>query len=347
MNKRKILITGGTGYIGSHTVCRMLENGDEVVSADNLSNSYEDVNERIEKITGKRPVFVNTELCDPCAVKSLFSAHPDISGIIHFAAFKSVGESVLEPLKYYRNNLNALVNVLQEAVSHNVRSFVFSSSCTVYGQPSSLPVSELSPVQQAWSPYGNTKKICEEILRDFCSVNHNFHVVSLRYFNPIGAHPSGLIGELPVGIPNNLLPFLTQTAIGIQQQLQIFGGDYQTPDGTAIRDYIHVEDLAEAHINALDYSENTKKKSCFEVFNLGTGRGYSVLEIVNTFQKVNGVKIPYRITERRLGDVEQIWADPSKASKVLGWKAKRSLEDMLRDAWKWEQFYRRSNDFNK
>jgi len=340
MQNGKILVTGGTGYIGSHTVCRLMEQGYMVISADNLSNSFEDVNDRIEQITGTKPLFVKVELCDQQAVDNLFKEHPDIQGIIHFAAYKAVGESVSQPLKYYHNNLTALINVLNAAQRYNVKSFVFSSSCTVYGQPDKLPVNESSPVQQQWSPYGNTKRISEEIIKDFSSCYKDLKTISLRYFNPIGAHPSGKIGELPTGIPNNLLPYITQTAFGIREHLNIYGGNYNTPDGTAIRDYIHVLDLADAHLAALERIENKKNESDYEVFNLGTGKGYSVLEIVNAFHKVTGVDVPHQIIDRRPGDIEQIWADPSKANTVLGWKTARSLEEMLADSWKWENYYR-------
>lgn len=346
--KGKILVTGGTGYIGSHTVCQLLTSGWNVVSVDNLSNSYEDVNERIEIITGRKFHFIKADVCNPHEVGMVFDLHPDISGIIHFAAYKSVGESVLQPLKYYFNNISALVNLLVVAKNTNVNSFVFSSSCTVYGQPEKLPVNENSPVQQPESPYGNTKKISEEILRDFTAANSGIKVISLRYFNPIGAHPSGMIGELPIGIPNNLMPFITQTAIGIRDELKIFGGDYSTPDGTAIRDYIHVIDLADAHLSALERMINNRMKSDYEVFNLGTGEGYSVLQIVRTFMEATGKKVPFSIVDRRSGDVEQIWADPSLANRELGWKTLKSLNEMMTDSWKWENFYRSSvkNKYN-
>lgn len=336
----KILVTGGTGYIGSHTVCQLLISGWNVVSIDNLSNSYEDVNERIESITGKQFDFIRADLCNQEDVRTIFKNHPDIIGIIHFAASKSVGESVLKPLQYYYNNLVSLIHLLNISKEYPVRSFVFSSSCTVYGQPDSLPVRETSPVLQPVSPYGNTKQISEEILRD-CSISHpELKIISLRYFNPIGAHPSGMIGELPIGIPNNLMPYITQTAFGIRDELKIFGGDYNTPDGTAIRDYIHVTDLSNAHLSALERILQARMKSNYEVFNLGTGEGYSVLQIVQTFTEATGVHIPYTIVDRRPGDIEQIWADPTLANTELQWKTSKSLKDMMSDAWRWENYYR-------
>jgi UDP-glucose 4-epimerase len=340
MLKRKILVTGGTGFIGSHTVCHLLEQGCEVISVDNLSNSFESVNHRIELISGKKPVFINADLCDEQETLRIFTENPGITGIIHFAAFKSVNESVQDPLKYYRNNLGSLTSILKAAVECRIESFVFSSSCTVYGQPEKLPVTEHTAVQKPSSPYGNTKKISEEILRDFCSVHPDFKVIALRYFNPIGAHPSGFIGELPVGVPNNLIPYLTQTAFGVRKELKVFGDDYHTPDGSAIRDYIHVVDLAEAHGLALEHLEKHSNIPSFDVFNLGTGKGYSVLEIVETFQKATGVAVPFSIADRRPGDVEKIWADPTKARIELGWKASRTLEEMLIDSWRWENYYR-------
>jgi len=342
MLKEKILVTGGTGYIGSHTVCQLLADGYEVISVDNLSNSFEDVNERIAEITGKKPVFIKADLCHKEQAEKIFRDHPDILGIIHFAAYKSVGESVQQPLRYYMNNLTALMNLLEISIQHDVKSFVFSSSCTVYGQPEVLPVTENTPLQQPWSPYGNTKKISEEILKDFSLSNPDFHIIALRYFNPAGAHPTGLIGELPQGIPNNLVPYITQTASGIRERLQIFGYDYQTPDGTAIRDYIHVMDLADAHLKALERMRNENMKSGYEVFNLGTGEGYSVMQVVKAFIEATRVIVPYIITGRRPGDIEQIWADPTLANKELKWEAKKDLKDMMYDAWKWEQFYRSS-----
>ena len=342
MAKGKILVTGGTGYIGSHTVCQLLSAGYDVVSADNLSNSFEDVNKRIVQISGASFDFYRTDLCVEKETESIFEKHPDISGIIHFAAYKSVGESVQNPLMYYHNNLTSLAVLLKVARKFNVLPFVFSSSCTVYGQPDQLPVDESSPIQQPWSPYGNTKKISEEMLKDFVHTNDDFQIIALRYFNPIGAHPSGLIGELPIGIPNNLLPYVTQTAFGIRECLQVFGGDYDTPDGTAIRDYIHVVDLANAHVFALDRILHQKMKAKLEVYNLGTGTGYSVAQIIETFEKVNNVKVNHKIVDRRAGDVEKIWANPQLANNELGWKTVYNLDDMLKHAWKWENYYRKT-----
>jgi len=331
----KILVTGGTGYIGSHTVVELQAKGHDVIVVDNLSNSHIDVLDNIEKISGIRPAFENFDLADTEKTKDFFRKNTDINGIIHFAAFKAVGESVEDPLKYYRNNLFSLVNILQNMKEQNIDNLVFSSSCTVYGQPEKLPVAEDAPIQKAMSPYGNTKQISEEIIQDTAKVS-NVHAVLLRYFNPIGAHDSALIGELPLGIPNNLVPFITQTAIGMRKQLSVFGSDYNTPDGTAIRDYIHVVDLAKAHVIAVDrmIQENQKKK--VEIFNLGTGNGFSVLEVINSFEKVSGVKLNYKIVDRRLGDVEQVYADTKFANDELGWKAQKTLDEMMGSAWKWE-----------
>jgi UDP-glucose 4-epimerase len=342
MVKGKILVTGGTGYIGSHTVCQLLADNYQVISIDNLSNSFEDVNERILKITGKSPLFYNVDLCDSERLNEVFKKHPDIESIIHFAALKSVGESVMFPLQYYSNNLLSLTNLLELARQHNIRSIVFSSSCTVYGQPDHLPVTELTPLKEPMSPYGNTKKICEEILRDYSKINPDSRIVCLRYFNPVGAHSSGMIGELPIGIPNNLMPYITQTASGIRDKLNIFGGDYGTSDGTAIRDYIHVVDLADAHLKAMERIIDNRMKQPYEVFNLGTGEGYSVLQMVHAFMEVTGVHVPYEIVGRREGDIEQIWADCSLANAELGWKATLTLKDMMLDTWRWEQFYRKT-----
>jgi UDP-glucose 4-epimerase len=331
----KILVTGGTGYIGSHTVVELQAKGHDVIVVDNLSNSHIDVLDNIEKISGIRPAFENFDLADTEKTKDFFRRNTDINGIIHFAAFKAVGESVEDPLKYYRNNLFSLVNILQNMKEQNIDNLVFSSSCTVYGQPEKLPVAEDAPIQKAMSPYGNTKQISEEIIQDTAKVS-NVHAVLLRYFNPIGAHDSALIGELPLGIPNNLVPFITQTAIGMRKQLSVFGSDYNTPDGTAIRDYIHVVDLAKAHVIAVDrmIQENQKKK--VEIFNLGTGNGFSVLEVINSFEKVSGVKLNYKIVDRRPGDVEQVYADTKFANDELGWKAQKTLDEMMGSAWKWE-----------
>lgn len=336
-----ILVTGGTGYIGSHTVVELIESGFDVVIIDNLSNSSIEVLDQIEKITGKRPLFEKLDLCDKASLDQFFARYISIEAIIHFAASKAVGESVEKPLLYYRNNLLSLMNLLECMIAFGIKHLVFSSSCTIYGQPDQLPVTENSPVKPALSPYGNTKQISEEIIRDTISSNVPIRAISLRYFNPIGAHPSGLIGELPLGLPNNLVPFITQTAAGIRKELLVFGNDYSTPDGTAIRDYINVVDLSKAHLVAIQRLLNLRQKAPYEIFNLGTGRGYSVLEIIKTFEKVAGVKINYRITGRRPGDIEKVWADTSLANHELGWKAEKTLEETLASAWKWEQYYRK------
>lgn len=332
----KILVTGGTGYIGSHTVVELQTKGYDVVVVDNLSNSHKNVLDQIEKITGKKPDFEEFDLVDTAKTTEFFKKHSDINGIIHFAAYKAVGESVADPLMYYRNNLVSLVNILEGMKQNGIQNLVFSSSCTVYGQPERLPVAENAPIQQAMSPYGNTKQISEEIIQDTSKVT-DIHAVLLRYFNPIGAHESALIGELPLGVPNNLVPFVTQTAIGIREQLSVFGGDYNTPDGTAIRDYIHVVDLAKAHVVAVDrmIEENQKKK--VEIFNLGTGNGFSVLEVVNSFEKVSGEKLNYTIVDRRPGDVEQVFADTKFANDELGWRAEKTIDEMMLSAWNWEK----------
>ncbi len=333
----KVLVTGGTGYIGSHTVVELIESGYEVVIVDNLSNSSVDVLDGIERITGIRPAFENIDCVDYVAMDNMFEKYGPIDAIIHFAASKAVGESVEKPLLYYRNNLVSLMNLLQLMPVHKVKNFVFSSSCTVYGQPEELPVTEDAPILPALSPYGNTKQIGEEIIRDTTySAPENYASILLRYFNPIGAHASAEIGELPLGVPNNLIPFVTQTAAGIRKQLQVFGVDYNTPDGSCIRDYIHVVDLAKAHVIAVERLIQGKSKDNLEVFNLGTGRGLSVLEIVKTFEKVNNVKVPHKIVGRREGDIEQVWADPTYANEVLGWKAEETVEETLRSAWAWE-----------
>lgn len=332
----KILVTGGTGYIGSHTVVELQAKGHEVVIVDNLSNSHKDVLSQIEKISGIKPIFEELDLVDITKTKDFFNRHHDISGIIHFAAFKAVGESVADPLMYYRNNLFSLVNILQNMKDRGIKNLVFSSSCTVYGQPDKLPVAEDAPVQMAMSPYGNTKQISEEVIQDTAKVT-DINAVMLRYFNPIGAHESALIGELPLGVPNNLVPFITQTAIGIRKQLSVFGEDYNTPDGTAIRDYIHVVDLAKAHVIAIDRMIEEKQKKKVEIFNLGTGNGFSVLEVIKSFEKVSGEKLNYKIVERRPGDVEQVFADTRFANDELGWKAQKSLDEMMLSAWNWEK----------
>ncbi len=335
----KILVTGGTGYIGSHTVVELQQQGFEVVIVDNLSNSQASVVDAIEKITGIRPLLEVFDLVDREKTADFFRRHNDIKGVIHFAAFKAVGESVAKPLLYYRNNLVSLMNILESMADNKVENLVFSSSCTVYGQPDELPVSEKAPIKKAESPYGNTKQISEEVIQDTLK-STDIKAIALRYFNPIGAHETALIGELPLGVPNNLVPFITQTAIGIREQLSVFGDDYNTPDGTAIRDYIHVVDLAQAHVVAVKRMIENRMKHNFEIFNLGTGNGYSVLEVIKSFEKVSGEKLNYKIVGRRAGDVEQVWADPSWSNEELGWKAKKSLDEMNASAWKWEKAYR-------
>jgi len=331
----KILVTGGTGYIGSHTVVELIQSGYEVIIADSLINSDIDVLNGIEEINGIRPHFEKIDLADRTTTLDFFSRHKEIKAVIHFAALKAVGESVEKPLLYYRNNLDSLMNVLEGMNENNINNIVFSSSCTVYGQPNILPVTEETPIRKAESPYGNTKQIAEEIIADYCKTVA-LNCISLRYFNPIGAHESGIIGERPQGIPNNLIPYVTQTALGKRECLNVFGKDYNTHDGTAIRDYIHVSDLAIAHVLALKYLFNSKQYGNIEYFNLGTGTGYSVLDIINTFEKVNDLKLNYQFKDRRKGDIEKIWADPAKIINKLGWKATRSLDDMMRTAWKFE-----------
>jgi len=332
----KILVTGGTGYIGSHTVVELLQKGYEVIIVDNLSNSTATVVERIAMITGVKPVLEVFDLCNALKTSRLFEDHQDIAAVIHFAALKSVGESVNEPLKYYRNNLLSTINLLESMVKYNIRHIAFSSSCTVYGQPEKLPVTEQSPLLKAESPYGNTKKIMEDIIADTVKTSE-LTAISLRYFNPIGAHESALIGEAPSVIPDNLVPYLTQTAIGIRPFLRVFGDDYDTPDGTPVRDYLHVVDLAKAHVMGLKRMLDGKAKSRYEVFNLGTGKGISVMEVIQSFERVSGLKLNYQIVPRRPGDIEKIWADPSYANKELGWKAEIDLDNMMKSAWEWEK----------
>ncbi|MCC8144289.1 MAG: UDP-glucose 4-epimerase GalE [Tannerellaceae bacterium] len=334
--KKKILVTGGAGYIGSHTVVELQNAGYEVVIIDDLSNSTIEVLDGIEKITGIKPVFVKLDLNDKAGLRKVLEENKGIAGIIHFAASKAVGESVQQPLKYYRNNIVTLLNLLDLMPEFHIQGIVFSSSCTVYGQPDILPVTEDAPIKPALSPYGNTKQINEEIIRDTIYAGVPFKSIILRYFNPIGAHPSAEIGELPNGVPQNLVPFLTQTAIGIRQELSIFGDDYNTPDNSCIRDYIHVVDLAKAHVIAMDRMLENKSEEKVEIFNLGTGRGVSVLELINAFEKGTGVKVPYKIVGRREGDIEKVWADPERANKVLGWTAKESVEDTIVSAWNWQ-----------
>jgi len=336
--KKKILVTGGAGYIGSHTSVELIQEGFDVVIIDNLSNSEAEVVDRIHKITGVKPVLEVFDLCEKDRVDQFFSKNKDISAVIHFAAYKAVGESVNKPLDYYRNNLLSLVNILDSIKSNGICNFVFSSSCTV---PENLPVNEESPLQPATSPYGNTKQIGESIIRDATVSDKNIKAISLRYFNPIGAHPSSLIGELPRGVPENLVPFITQTAIGLRDELKVFGNDYDTPDGSCIRDYLHVVDLAKAHVVAVKRLIEGRNKKNYEVFNLGTGNGVSVLEAIRSFERVAGINLKYKIVDRRAGDIEKIWADPSFANKELGWKTLSSLDEAMKTAWDWEKMIRR------
>lgn len=335
--KDKILVTGGTGYIGSHTVVELQNSGYEVVIVDNLSNSRADVVDNIAKVSGIRPAFEALDCLDYEGLDALFTKHKGIKGIIHFAASKAVGESVQKPLLYYRNNLVSLINLLELMPKHGVEGIIFSSSCTVYGQPDILPVTEEAPIKVAESPYGNTKQINEEIIRDYIKSGAPINAILLRYFNPIGAHPTALLGELPNGVPQNLIPFLTQTAIGIREKLSVFGDDYNTPDGSCIRDYINVVDLAKAHVVAMDRIMKQKQEEKVEVFNIGTGRGLSVLELIHAFEESTGVKLNYQIVGRRAGDIEQVWANPDRANNVLGWKAESTIEDTLRSAWAWQK----------
>lgn len=334
---KKILVTGGTGYIGSHTVVELQQSGYEVIIVDDLSNSGIEVLDNIEKITGIRPDFEEFDLADRDKTAGFFARNKDIKAVIHFAAFKAVGESVQKPLNYYRNNLVSLMNILENQIQYGISNMVFSSSCTVYGQPEVLPVTEQTPRKDAESPYGNTKRISEDILSETIAVNPKINGIALRYFNPVGAHSSALIGELPLGVPQNLVPFITQTAAGLRDELKIFGNDYNTSDGSAVRDYIHVVDLAKAHVIAIERLLNGKNKSSYEVFNLGTGTGLSVLEVVTGFERATGVKLNYKIVDRRAGDVEKIWADTTLANEELGWKAEKGLEETLLSAWNWEK----------
>ncbi|MBT8281895.1 MAG: UDP-glucose 4-epimerase GalE [Muriicola sp.] len=333
----KILVTGGLGFIGSHTVVELQNEGYQVVIIDNCSNASEDVLDGITKITGKQPDFEKLDLRNKVDVLDFFSRHKDIDGVIHFAASKAVGESVEKPLLYYENNLSTLVYLLQQLSAKNKAHFIFSSSCTVYGQADEMPITENAPVKPAESPYGNTKQIGEEIIRDSCEVFSNLQAISLRYFNPMGAHPSAEIGELPLGIPQNLVPFITQTGIGMREQLSVFGDDYPTKDGTCIRDYIHVVDLAKAHVVALKRLLEGKNEKNYEVFNVGTGTGSSVLEVIKSFERVSGEELNYKIVGRRPGDVVSAYADTSRANRVLGWKAESTLDDAMRSAWLWEK----------
>jgi UDP-glucose 4-epimerase len=337
MPKKKILVTGGTGYIGSHTVVELQQHEYDVIIVDDLSNSSIEVLDNIARITGFMPEFEQFDLANKALTASFFERHTGIDGIIHFAAFKAVGESMQKPLDYYCNNLMSLLNLLEGMKSTGIRNMVFSSSCTVYGQPDELPVTEQAPLKPAWSAYGNTKQMCEDILR-FATMAHPVKSIALRYFNPVGAHASALIGELPLGVPNNLVPFITQTAIGKREFLSVYGNDYNTPDGTAVRDYIHVVDLAKAHVTAVERMLNDKSKSDFEVFNLGTGDGYSVLDVIHAFERVSGEKLNYKIVARRAGDIEKVWADTTYANEELGWKAEQGIDEMMESAWKWEKY---------
>lgn len=334
---KKILVTGGLGFIGSHTVVELQNEGYEVVIIDDLSNASLDVIEGITAITEKTPIFEKLDLKEKTAVESFFQKHNDISGVIHFAASKAVGESVVKPLLYYENNLNTLIYMLKAVLNLNTSNFIFSSSCTVYGQADEMPITESAPVKPAESPYGNTKQIGEEIIKDTCKVNDNLNAIALRYFNPIGAHPSAKIGELPIGVPQNLVPYITQTGAGLRECLSVFGNDYSTVDGTCIRDYIHVVDLAKAHVVALERLLETKNQSNFETFNVGTGVGSSVLEVIQSFEKVSGQSLNYKIAPRREGDVVKAFANTKKANTILGWKAKSTLDDAMLSAWKWEK----------
>ena len=333
---QKVLVTGGLGYIGSHTVVELQNAGFEVVIIDNLSNSSMEVLDGIIEIAGKTPLFEKIDLRQKSEVIQFFEKHQDISGIIHFAASKAVGESVENPLLYYENNLSTLIYLLQACNNYTIENFIFSSSCTVYGEPDKLPIDESAPIKKATSPYGNTKQISEEILNDSCKVS-NLKSIALRYFNPIGAHDSSKIGELPLGIPQNLVPFITQTAAGLRDQLSVFGDDYPTEDGSCIRDYIHVVDLAKAHVVALERLLKNRNSNQFETFNIGTGKGSSVLEVVNAFEKITQQKLNYKIVDRRVGDVISVYADTKKANEVLGWKAENSMEDSLLSSWNWEK----------
>ncbi|BAX80306.1 UDP-glucose 4-epimerase GalE [Labilibaculum antarcticum] len=340
--KGKILVTGGTGYIGSHTTVELINKGYEVVIIDNLSNSKAGVIDSIEKISGTRPKFYEMDLLDQVKLDGFFAENNDLQGIIHFAAAKAVGESVQIPLHYYRNNLVTMLNLLEGMKKYEIENFVFSSSCTVYGQPDELPVTENAPIKPAESPYGYTKQVNESILKDTIASGAKIKGIALRYFNPIGAHHSGLIGELPIGVPANLMPFITQTAFGLRDQLSVFGDDYDTTDGSCVRDYIHVVDLAKAHIIAIERMMNGKNNASYEMFNIGTGNGFSVFEVIKSFEKTSGKKLNYVVAPRRAGDIVKIWADTTIGNTVLGWKAEKTLDEMTKSAWDWENNYRAS-----
>lgn len=341
--EKKILVTGGTGYIGSHTAVELIDEGFDVVIIDNLYNSEAEVLDGIEKISGTRPALEVFDLCERDKVDDFFARNRDIAAVIHFAAYKAVGESVNKPLEYYRNNLVSLLNLLESMKKYGTGNLVFSSSCTVYGQPEKLPVTEDAPLQPATSPYGNTKQVGEAIIRDTTVSDQNIKAIALRYFNPIGAHPSALIGELPRGVPENLVPYITQTAYGLREELKVFGNDYDTPDGFCIRDYLHVVDLAKAHVVAVKRLLERENKKNYEIFNLGTGKGVSVMEAIKSFEKVSGVKLKYKIVGRRPGDIEKIWADPTFANMELGWKTRSTLDEAMKTAWDWENTIRKKN----
>jgi UDP-glucose 4-epimerase len=341
--KKKILVTGGCGYIGSQTAVRLIENNFEVTIIDDLSNSQEKVIDNIKEITGIKPYFLKCDLKNKDHIDNILKYHKGFEAIIHFAAHKAVGESVQKPLMYYQNNLTGLINILVCAQKNNINNLIFSSSATVYGNPESLPISEKNKTQRPSSPYGNSKKVAEEIIEDLAAASKDFSAISLRYFNPIGAHKSGLIGELPTGIPNNLMPYITQTAIGLREKLMVYGDDYSTKDGTPIRDYIHVEDLADAHVKAVRRLLNKNQESNFEVMNLGTGNGVSVLEVIKTFEEVTQQKLNYEITQRRTGDVPELYADAKLAEEKLNWKADRTLDEMIKSSWVWEQKARKQS----
>lgn len=342
-NMKKILVTGGLGFIGSHTVVELQNEGFDVVIIDDLSNSSESVLDGIKSITNKKPIFEKIDLRDKASVSQFFARHSDISGVIHFAASKAVGESVGNPLLYYENNLSSLIYILKEVLNLKASHFIFSSSCTVYGQADKMPIDESAPIKPAESPYGNTKQIGEEIITDVCKVHPDFNAIALRYFNPIGAHESANIGELPIGVPQNLVPYITQTAIGLREQLSVFGEDYPTPDGTCIRDYIHVVDLAKAHVIALQRLLNASNMSNYETFNLGTGKGSSVLEVIQSFERVSNKSLNYKMADRREGDVISAYANTEKATTTLGWTTELTLDDALRSAWQWEQRIKNNN----
>lgn len=337
----KILVTGGLGFIGSHTVIELQNEGFEVIIIDDCSNSSEKVLDGITAITGKTPLFKKLDLKEKDAVHDFFKRHQDVQGVIHFAASKAVGESVEKPLLYYENNIGTLVYILKELSQKNRASFIFSSSCTVYGQADKMPITENAPVKIAESPYGNTKQMGEEIIADTCKVTSSLNAIALRYFNPMGAHPSTEIGELPIGVPQNLVPFITQTGVGTRKELSVFGDDYPTPDGTAVRDYIYVVDLAKAHVIALKRLLNQKNNDNFEVFNVGTGKGSSVLEVIQSFERVSGKKLNYKIVNRRAGDITSAYADTTKANQILGWKSEYTLDEAMKSAWDWEQKIRK------